>query len=236
MKYKFYYPILILLLFTNCKKDVSATLNLKIELENRYSSDYPDLVGLRIYKNGKLLKKYVADKMPYIEHEITLNKLPQAKYEFEYQNFFHQTIRKTIFINQSKVYNVLIYPDYCDYKKNLNKSFIGKLKSGESMNIKFESRGCFNTDKDSIAIKKINEKYFLKIDRKDIELKNEDIDFLRKMEAELYELPNDIGCTTVDTYTLIYKNQTIKFSDDTCTWNAWSNMYQKFVWKEKNGI
>lgn len=235
MKLKLYYHIFILFLFTNCKKEVIATINLKIELENRYSSDYPDLVSLRIYKNGKLFKKYVADKMPYIDHEITLTKLPSAKYQFEYQNFFHQKVIKTLTVNQSKIYNISIYPDYCNYKKNLKKSFISKLINGESMSIKFESRGCFNHGKDSITIKKSNGKYFLTINRKNIELKKEDLSFLMKMEAELYELPKDIGCTTVDTYTLVFKNQETKFIDDTCTWNAWSNMYEKFVWKEKSG-
>ena len=236
MKLILYYSIFILFLFTNCKREVTATIKLKIELENRYSSDYPDLVGLRIYKNGKLFKKYVADKMPYIEHAITLTKLPSAKYQFEYQNFFHQKIIETLIVDQSKIYNISIYPDYSNYKKNLSKSIIGKLKNGESMTIKFKSRGCFNSGKDSIAIKKSNEKYFLTIDRKYIELKNEDVYFLKKMEAELYELPKDIGCTTVDTYTLVFKDLEIKFTDDTCTWNAWSNMYQKFILKEKIGV
>ena len=36
MNFKLYYLLLILFVFTNCKREISATIKLKIELENKY--------------------------------------------------------------------------------------------------------------------------------------------------------------------------------------------------------
>jgi len=236
MNFKLIYLLLILLLFTSCKKEISATIKLKIELENKYSSEYPDLYQLKIYKNGKLFKNYIADKMPYIDHEIILMKLKGGKYQFEYENFFKQKIIKSLFVDESKTYNIVINPDYTDYKRNLHYSIIEKLVNDDSLKINFESRGCFHSGKDSLVIKKINGKYILKIDRKNINLESEDVNYLKKIECELYELPKNGDCTTSDIYTLISKNRKLKFIDNTCRWNAWSNIYKKFIWKEKNGL
>lgn len=235
MKFKYYFSFCIILLFVNCKKDISATIKLKIELDNKNSSEYPDLTQLKVYKDGKFFKKFVADKMIYINHEITLPKIKGGKYQFEYQNFFHQKMIKTLIVDDSKTYNVSINPDYSNYKENLHKSIVGNLKNGDSLQINFETRGCFKTGKDSVILKRVGKEFILKIDRKEIKLQNEGIDFLKRAECELYELPNNGGCTTSDTYTLIFKGKELSFVDSTCNWNAWSNIYEKFIWKEKNG-
>jgi len=233
MNLKPYLFLFLLVFFASCKKDVSATIKLKIELENKFNSEYPDLYQLKVFKNGKLFKKYVATEMPYIEQDITLTKLPKAKYQFEYYNFFNQKVIKSLIINESKIYNIKIYPDFSNYKANLQKSIIGKLSNDDTLKLNYKTVGCFHSDSDSLVINKKNNKYFLTVANKTTKLNINDVEFLKKIECELYELPKLGGCTTSDYYTLHFKNNKTIFIDATCKWNAWASIYEKFVWKEK---
>lgn len=223
--------LLILVPFLSCqKKEVSATLNITIELENKFNKEYADLSFLRIYKDGKIFKEIKAENLPFIQHKIKLEKLKEGKYQFEYTNIFEQKIIKELNIDESRIYNISLNPDYSDYKKNFKKSLIGNLKEKHFLKLAYQSRGCFNSEKDSIVIYK--KENFYEVERNGIKTKLNDsqVNNLIKMECQLINIKEG-GCTTSDIYTFSFENSKRKFIDATCRWNGWETLQKEMKWK-----
>ncbi|MGO4773793.1 hypothetical protein ACEN2I_19235 [Flavobacterium sp. W22_SRS_FK3] len=231
MKKKLIILFLTSIFFLKCeKKEISATIKIKIELENKLSKEYPDLNFLKIYKNGKLFKEIKPDGLPFIQHSIKLKNLEEGKYEFEYLNIFEQKIVRELIIQESKIYEISLNPDYSDYKQNFKKSLIRKLKVNDSLKITYRSQGCFNREEDSVIIYKKEKFYELERNGKTTKLTDKEVNNLIKMECELNNIKFG-GCTTSDIYIFSGKNFKKDFIDNTCKWNGWQNLKGEMKWK-----
>lgn len=231
MKIKF---IIILLSFAGLvqcqKKEIKATLDISIELENMNGREYADLRFLKIYKNDKIFKEIIANELPFIQHSIKLTDVKEGKYKFEFINIFEQKVSKEVLVDENKIYRISINPHYSDYKKNFAKSLIGNLNENENIKICYKSQGCFHQVKDSMIIFKKNKHYEIERNGLTTILNDNEVNNLIKMECELHNL-KEIGCTTTDIYTFYKSNSKKEFTDDTCDWNGWENLKTNMKWK-----
>lgn len=231
MKIKPTLILLILLSFFSCeKKDITATINITIELENKNTKGYPDLRFLKIYKNGIFYKEIKAEHLPFIPYFIKLENLKEGKYQFEYTNIFQQKVVRELNIDESKIYKISINPDYSDYKQNFKKSLIFNLKENQSLKLTYKSQGCFHHDEDIIIIHKKENHYELERNGTTIKLNNKEINYLIRMECELNNIKTG-GCTTSDIYTFYGDNYKKEFIDSSCKWNGWDNLKTRMKWK-----
>ncbi len=231
MKINFILIFLSFVAFLSCKKrEINATLNISVELENKNSKEYADLSYLKIYKNDTIFKEIIADDLPFIQHSIKLSNLKEGKYKFEFINIFQQKVVKELIIDENKIYKILINPDYSDYQENLAKSLIGNLKENENIKLSYKSQGCFHQEKDCVIIYKKNN--YFEIERNGLltKLNDNEVDNLIKMECELNNIKEG-GCTTADIYTFYKSNLKKEFIDDTCKWNGWENLMVNMKWK-----
>jgi hypothetical protein len=224
-----YLPFL-LIIFSSCRNEtIKASLKITIELQNKYNPAHPDLYKLTIHKDGKHFKEFIPGKyLPAIARKIKLDSLSTGTYELKYENFFGQKISKTLLINASKVYHIQLYPDSIDVRKSIEKTFLNRIENSDSLKIKYVSRGCFHTDKDSLVIQKLDKILYLSYHNKKIKLNGEQAAYLLKFESELHEIPENGGCTTSDSYQIGFQNEHTNIIDSGCAWNGWISLKRKF--------
>lgn len=222
---------ILILSIVSCKKEVSATMKIHIELNDTIGGEYADIYNLKIYKNNKLFKEYKTDKFPYVEHQIELKNLSAGKYTFEYSNFFEQIVKKVVSIDDSKVYDVKLNPDVSNTKSN--KSHILGLKEKEILEIKFNSRGCFSGKVDSVMIGKENGKYFLSKAKKNKLIDNKELDYLITLESNLKQLHKIGNCSTSETTIFIKNNVSDTIVNASCRFAGFRKL-QAFI--KRNGL
>ena len=109
-------------------------------------------------------------------------------------------------------------------KKNIHYSpILSKLKADQEFIIKFESTGCFHFVTDKLTIKKKLNEYFVSYKGKTKELSQEEVEAIKSFEEEI-KLTSEWACTTVDTYYIIYQDQSQKIIDGTCDWNGFNKL------------
>lgn len=234
MKNKIILFFLIITFFASCKKEIPASIKVKVEYENKLNKELPKLYSLNIYKDGKIFKKFSRFKKPYIAKEIVIDSLSNGKYKFVYLNFLNQTLEKNIIVEENKVYNITINPDYSNYKIFVKNSLIRNLKTGQKIEILFQRNSCFGSSFGNLIITKKGNDLIAESPGMIKKLNQKEIDLLIKMECEL-NLLQDGGCTTSDHYTIKSGNLKKEFYDRTCAWEGWTNTYKEMNWKIKKG-
>ncbi len=106
-------------------------------------------------------------------------------------------------------------------------SFIERLADGESYRIELNSMGCFGGSEYVMTIFRKSNNYFATFDDQTIELTEEDLKDFIGFEQELVNISKGY-CTSVDTYTLSYKNEKWSKKDASCSWNGMARLRHKF--------
>jgi len=81
------------------------------------------------------------------------------------------------------------------------------------------SIGCFNQTNENIIISRSAEGYHIEYGKKSKKLTPSELTYIRTFESELLKTV-EMGCTTVDTYTLTYNNVKVTKTDGSCNWNG----------------
>lgn len=105
----------------------------------------------------------------------------------------------------------------------INASFINILNNTESYSIKYNSQGCFHNESVTLTIKRDNNKFYIIYNDTKRLLSDSEVKRIQKFETELQSV-KDMGCTTVDTYVLEYRDKRIETSDGGCEWNGFYNL------------
>ena len=234
MKTKIIFFFLIVNFFASCKKEIPASIKVKVEYENKLNKELPKLYTLWVYKNGKIFKKFSRFEKPYIAKEIVIDSLNNGKYKFVYLNFLNQTLEKSIVIKENKVYSITINPDYSNFRKFISGSSIRNLQKGQKIEILFVRNSCMGSSEGNMTITNDGNDFIAESHGMIKKLNQKEIDLLIKMECELNLLQYG-GCTTSDHYIIKSGNLKKEFYDRTCAWEGWTNTYKEMNWKIKNG-
>ncbi|MCK8482270.1 hypothetical protein [Psychroserpens algicola] len=173
------------------------------------------LEEFKIFRNDTLIKTV----KPKHHSEQIIKDLKFGKYEIEYLTQFKKTERKKLELTEKKTYEIDLCIDYINYELESYKPFIDRIKNGESYSIEINSSGCFHRSEEKITISRNANKYYIRFAETEKLLKDEDIDAIRCFEIELNYMES-WGCTSVDDYVLKYKNNLVKISDGSCSWNG----------------
>ena len=222
MKYSLFL-FLIILIFTSCSDYKFSKLIITTDNENKNSGNLP-LSELTIYKNGKFFKKIVGKESIFIDNPITIDSLEKGEYEFEYYNLFGEKVKKKyVAKNKKKIDSLQIHPDQFDSTNKLNRSIINRLRN-DSVKINYLSNGCFQKISDSIIIRNKNGNYFISHGNKTRQLNEREIKKLIQFECELYSIPQDGGCTTIEIYRISSNNKKDSIRNGGCIWSGWENI------------
>ncbi|MGL2966756.1 hypothetical protein [Flavobacterium sp. XGLA_31] len=228
---KIIYIIILFLSLVSCKKNVLATMKIHFQLKDTIKGKDTDNEYLKIYKDGKVFKEYSMLKPPYPQDEIELEKLTAGKYKLEYYNYFEQKITKTISIDESKVYKVILNPDISNTKTK--QSEILNLREKEILKIKFEYAGCFSGEADSIKIQKLNGNFFLSRANQKKLVNDKELEYLITLESNLRELNKKGGCSSIETMIFIRNNTSDTIWNRICRFKGYKKL-EAFI--KRNGI
>ena len=181
---------------------------------------------LFVIKDNKRIKS-LKPEHNYIQ---TLTNLDTGTYFLEYKSLFGKTEKLKVIITQFKKYSVDLCIDYINYSKETYKPIIDQLQEKENYKILMSSQGCFHSTADTLTIYRENNIYSATWTNKKKTLTQSDIEAVRHFEIELNYM-TDGGCTTTDTYNLIYKNKTKTIDDGSCSWNGDSYLKTKLFGK-----
>ncbi|MEN2402066.1 hypothetical protein GKZ90_0019910 [Flavobacterium sp. MC2016-06] len=226
MKFETVLLLCVLCFFVSCKKEIPASIKLKVEFEDKLKKELPRVYSIAVYKNGKIFKTFNRFEKPYIRKEIDLDSLSNGTYKFVYMNFLNQTVQKSVEVKENKVYNISIYPDSSDYTSLINKSFVSNLSENQQVEFYYESVGCFHSFEGSFVVTKKANAYYIKSRTISKKLNKKELDLIIKMECEL-DLLQDGGCTTSDYYVVKFGKNEKEFHDRTCAWQGWTNMFKQ---------
>jgi hypothetical protein len=201
-----------LLFFSGKNRDY---VTLEINIKDCRFNELEYLSELSVIKDNKrisLLKP---------EHNYTqrLSNLDTGTYFLEYKSLYGKNERLKVVVAQFKKYSVDLCIDYINYSKEIYKPIIDKLQDKENYKILISSQGCFHSTSDTLTIVRENNSYSATWTNKRKTLTQSDIDVVRNFEIELNYMTYG-GCTTSDTYIVIYKNKKIQIEDGSCRWNG----------------
>lgn len=207
-----------------CTKKYS-TLILEIKNQKKSSGNFPELNELIVKKDNKIFKTFLPKELsPFIENPLKIDSIEKGTYQFEYYDLFGRKQIKTYEANNRKdIDTLIINPDYIDISKQIENSVLRKLKD-KQMILKYESKGCFHSISDSIIVENKNNKFFFTNNGKIRELNKNELNKLIQFESELYSIPKEGNCTTVENYKLTFKKKTKEFINGNCSWSGWYNL------------
>ncbi|WP_131725389.1 hypothetical protein [Chryseobacterium sp. Leaf180] len=221
----------IFLLLIGCKEYKYSKLVVKIDNANKNSGNLP-LSELVIYKNGIFFKKIINKDGLFLDSPIKLDSIEKGNYEFEFYNLFGEKTKKQFQIeNKKKIDTIAIFPDEFAFEKYSNKSIIKNLKNN-SVEIKYNSQGCFHQISDSIKISNKNENYFILHKNVEKQIDKKQLENLIKFESQLYAIPSDGLCTTIENYSINFNNETKEIRNENCVWSGWSNLEDEILNKK----
>lgn len=208
------YIVFLFILFSSCQKEVSATLMVNVKPNDTSVKTTIFLYESKLYKETKLYKKIPQPQFPYyLPQVIKIDSLKKGKYTFEYPDLYGDFIRQEINIEESKTYQINIYPDIT--KKLSKKNIISSLKNGEDVEIKLESRGCFHSSSIGFHISKKNNQLEIRQEKRSKILNPNQEKYLIDLENRTRLLENG-GCTTSERIIFILKNKSDTITDSGC--------------------
>ncbi|WP_290679715.1 hypothetical protein [Kordia sp.] len=105
--------------------------------------------------------------------------------------------------------------------------FIDKLQNGEQFTIHYSSTGCFHNTKETMKFQRENNTYYVIFNKEKKALDDNFIENIRDFEKQLAQ-QNNMGCTTVDNYLMIYNDVQRIAADGSCSWNGYSKLKKLF--------
>ena len=106
-------------------------------------------------------------------------------------------------------------------------TMIELLDDGESYAIQITSLGCFNGRRQTVVITKDADVLTASLHDVSKILTSSDIEIFKSFEIQLRALERG-GCSTVDTYVLVYGNERFQTSDGTCSWHGYRKLLEIF--------
>jgi len=170
---------------------------------------------LKIFRNDVLIKTV----KPSYDDKQVLKNLEFGKYSVEYETIFSKKESKQVEISEKGRYNIDLCLNYLDYESDPYEPIIDRLEDGESYSIQISSVGCFHSSAESYIIDRKSDKYYLNYLDKTKRLNKDAVKAIRNFELELNYM-DTFGCTSSDTYTLVYKQHKVKITDGSCDWNG----------------
>lgn len=196
----------------------NATLHVNI-LDCREETSFEFIDSFNLYKGDSLFKKFEA----HYRGTVFIENLESGKYYIEFINWFGKITRVDVEIGSEKNYYTEICLNQMDYERETHIPIINQLEEGESYSILMLSHGCFHSTKDSLFLSKKDESYFIKYNGVEKLLKENELTAIRHFEIELNYI-NALGCTTVDTYLVKFKEKEIIVKDGGCNWRGRYNL------------
>ena len=111
--------------------------------------------------------------------------------------------------------------------------FIDLLQDGENFKIEIISLGCFSGSKQTLTIFREANSYTVNFQETIKALSTAEIRAIRDFEWQLQSLAIG-GCSTVDTYKLVYGGDSIQVSDGTCSFNGGRKLMQQLGFEPGN--
>ena len=176
---------------------------------------YVYLNEFKLYKDDVLIRTVSPD---YKSKQIIQLKV-LGKYRIEYKTIFDRTESIFIDITTDKKHTVELCLDYFNYKSDPYVPIISRLQNGENYTIEIESRGCFHYSKDTIVVLNKTGEFYVVYGGNEKKLSESGIKAIKRFEIELNHMQSE-GCTTVDTYILTYKNESMVLFDGGCKWHG----------------
>ena len=176
---------------------------------------------IRFYKSGKIYKQIIP--MNYNEWPIEIKDYNSGTYQVTYKNLYGQTTTKTVTVPDCGEYEIALCPDELPtYSHNS----LAALQNGETVNVYFNSQGCFHTDQEVLSLTKQNGAISATLlfggKTKTIKLNNSQLEAFKRFENELVVVEDGGGCTTTDTYTFVTKTKKFEKVDGGCEWNGFN--------------
>lgn len=221
----------IFLFLIGCKEYKFSKLVIKIDNANKNSGNLP-LSELSVYKNGMLFKKIINKDGLFLDSPIKLDSIEKGNYEFEYYNLFGEKTKKQFIIkNEKEIDTIAIFPDQFAFEKYSYKSIIKNLKNN-SVEIKYNSQGCFHKISDSIKISNKNGNYFILHKNVEKQIDKKQLENLIKFESQLYAIPSDGLFTSIENYSIKFDNKTKEIRNGSCVWSGWRNLEDEILNKK----
>lgn len=221
----------IFLSLMGCKEYKFSKLIVKIDNANKNSGNLA-LSELTVYKNGILLKKIINTDGLFLESPIKLDSIEKGNYVFEYYNLFGEKTKRQFKIeNKKEIDTIAIFPDQFDFERYSNKSIIKNLRN-KSVNINYNTQGCFHKISDSLTISNKNGNYYILYNNQQKQIDKKQIDNLIKFESQLYAIPDDGLCTTTEIYSIEFENKTKQIKNGHCVWSGWNNLEEEILNKK----
>ncbi|KAA3439320.1 hypothetical protein [Rufibacter hautae] len=188
--------------------------------DSRDSSDIVSLSSVTLFKNGDTLK---TDAPKYPSYYLWLGKFEKGTYKISYRNIFDQTVSQIVKATGASIDTVLLYVDKADYTDVVCRAKIDRLKEGEYFTIRYASMGCSHFYRDSLTITNRNGEFIARNKSNLVYLSDKQVEAVRQFEYQT-TLIGGGGCTTMDTYQILYKNEISKATDRSCDWRGFVNL------------
>lgn len=175
--------------------------------------------------------EYKKGKFPW-EYIFSTNK---KNIRIEIQNIYNQKIDTILNLNKKETEFKICEDKFKNYniKTTISKSF----ETQKKWVLHYSSSGCFHWDNESIiiyyrkrgtyAVHKKNNKKKLKIK---LSKANKEQLVLFEKKIRLMNKPN-AGCTTTDTYTVIFNEEEYTIKDSSCLWNGFNYLKEELGFK-----
>ncbi len=178
--------------------------------------DQAFLESFSLFRGDKKVKQVKPDD----NGKYLLKNLDTGTYYLEFKSIFESIERQRIDIKKQEAYTVDLCVNYFDHSKDTAACIIDLLAINDSCVLFFESHGCFHHTQDSLMIYRQPDGYEVNYKGKRKTLTPEKLVLIRNFEIELRH-GRSFGCTTVDHYAFIFKNDSISIGTDaSCSWNG----------------
>lgn len=179
---------------------------------------------VEVLNNGQLF----AEHTPKHYMPLVID-LKVGTYTIQYLNFYGQTATDTLQVDSVPARVLSVCLDRLVTGKVANRTFIDMLEVGESYSIQMTSSGCFHGYNDILSVSRDQQGYIMHWDTlTERRLSLKDLDRMRRFEIELDHM-SEGGCTTTDTYSILYGRRKRVIVDGHCRWNGWSYLRSEFL-------
>lgn len=200
---------------------------IEVEIKDCRSDNYlQQLSTFKLYKDDDLIGEFDITYLNTKSVEVT----KKGNYKIEYTTYFGKAENVYLTISKRKTYKVVLCLAYIDYDSTGYIPFVNQLKNEEEYTIKCVFRNNFLESEKTLVVRKREDKYFVSLGEREIELSPEQVESLRHFEIELnyISVPDK---TNIDTYILSYNNRLLKIDDGTWWWNGGLCLLKNLGWE-----
>lgn len=212
----------ILLGCQNIQENQLHTLIIKKDYCQIESKNLVFLSKFQLKKDGELINNY---KTEIFENYFKIDSLKPGNYSVEFNSMFKRIEIESINIKDKNIDTLKLCFDKISYESVDHIPFVDKLNENESFEMNIYNRGCFSLGNATMRISKTDNNIIVEANNKKKKLTLKELEYLRKFELELINM-NYGGCTTVEYYTLKYKDKVLEIKDGSCNWFGYDRLYK----------